>query len=34
MEAYTTEQINVIILAAAYLLVVGGLIWRSSKPKK
>jgi len=34
MEAYTTEQVNVIILTVVYLFTVVGLIWRMSKPKK
>jgi hypothetical protein len=34
MEAYTTEQINIIILVGVYLFVMGGLIWSYTKPKK
>jgi len=33
MEAYTTEQINIIILVGVYMFIVGGIIWKMSKPK-
>jgi len=33
MEAYTTEQINIIILVCVYMFTVGGIIWKMSKPK-
>jgi hypothetical protein len=34
MEAYSTEQINILLLAGVYMLIVAGLIWKTSKPKK
>jgi len=33
MEAYTTEQVNVIILVVVYMFIVGSLMWKMSKPK-
>jgi len=33
MEAYTTEQINIIILVGVYMFIVGGIMWKMSKPK-
>ncbi len=34
METYTTEQVNVIILVGVYVFIVGGLMWKMSKPKE
>jgi len=34
MEAFTTGQVNNILLLVGYLFIIGGLIWRHSKPKK
>jgi len=33
MEAYTTEQINIIILVGVYMFIVGGIMWKMSKPR-
>lgn len=33
MEAYTTEQINIILLVGVYMFTVGSIIWKMSKPK-
>lgn len=33
MEAYTTEQINLIILVGAYIFIMGSLVWSYSRPK-
>ena len=34
MEAYTPEQLNILVLVCVYVFIIGGLIWSYSKPKK
>ena len=33
MEAYTTEQINILLLIGAYIFVMGAVFWNMTKPR-
>lgn len=34
MENFTTKEINIIILVALYIFIMGSMFWKMSKPKK